>query len=68
MDVEASSEELVHEILAMIIRQILPRVDNSMHICFHQVSDDVDIFITGGSWWFLNVNQTNNVLVIKEFY
>ena len=51
----------------MVIRQILPRVDNSMHVCFHQVSNDVDVLVAGGSWWFLNINQPNNVLMVEEF-
>ena len=67
MNVKASSEQLIHEILTVIIRQILPRVDNSMHVCFHQVSNDVDVLVAGGSWWFLNINQPNNVLMVEEF-
>ena len=67
MNVKASSKKLVHEILAVIIGQILPRVDNSMHVCFHQVSNNVDVLIAGGSWWFLNINKSNNVFVVEEF-
>ena len=67
MDVEASSQELVHKILAMIVSEVLSRVNDSMHICFHEVSNDVDIFESCLSWWLLNIHQTNNVLMIKEF-
>lgn len=66
MDVESSSQQLVHEILAVVVGQVLSRVDDSVHIGLHQVSDDVDVLIPSRSWGLLHVNQFNDVLVIKE--
>lgn len=66
MDIKASSQKLVHEILTMIISKVLTRVNNSMHIRLHQVCNDVNILKTCGSWWFLDINKPDNVFVIKE--
>ena len=52
----------------MIIRQILSRVNDSMHIGLHQIRNDIDIFISCWCWGFLNVNEPNNVLVVEELY
>lgn len=68
MNVQAASQELIHEILAMVISQILARVDHSMHISFHQICDDVNIFVANLRWWFLHINEANNVFMVKEFY
>ena len=67
VDVEATSEQLVHEVLAMIVGQILSGVNNSVHIGLHQISDDVNIFVSCGCWWFLNVHEPDDVFVVKEF-
>ena len=66
MNVEAASQQLVHEVLAMIICKVLSRVDNPVHIGLHQIRNDVDIFIARLCWWLLNVHKPNNILVIKE--
>ena len=49
----------------MIIRQVLSRVYDSMHISFHQISNDIDILKTCGRGWLLNIDQTNDVLMVK---
>ena len=51
----------------MIIRQILARVDHAVHIGFHQVSDDVNVFEACHCRWLGNVNQGNDVLMVEEF-
>lgn len=66
MDVKATSQKLVHEILTMIISKVLTRVNNSMHIRLHQVCYDVNILKSCRSWWFLDINKPDNVFVIKE--
>jgi hypothetical protein len=53
--------------LAMIISQILSGVDDSVHIGLHQVCNNVDVLIAGGSWRLLNVDKPNNVFVVEEF-
>ena len=68
VNVKAASQELIHEILAMVVCQILARVNDSMHISFHKICNDVNIFITNLRWRLLDINKTNDIFVIKEFY
>ena len=56
VNVETASEQLVHEVLAVIVSKILARVDDSVHVSLHQIGDDVDVLVAGRSWWLLNVN------------
>jgi len=68
MDVKATSQKLVHEILTMIISKVLTRVNNSMHISFHEIRNNVDIFKTRLSRRLCYINESDNVFVIEEFY
>lgn len=67
VDVKAASEQLIHEVLAVVVRQVLSRVDHSVHVCLHQVRNDVDILVACLGWWLLHVYQPNDVLMIEEF-
>ena len=64
--VVASCEDLEHEVLQVIVCQVLPRVDNSMHISLHQLRDNVDVFIARGCRWFGNIQDFDDVLMIEE--
>ncbi len=66
VDVETASEQLVHEILAVVIGQVLAGVDDSVHVSLHQISDDVYIFISRGGGGLLHVHQADDVLVVEE--
>ena len=68
MHVKAASQKLIHEVLSMVIRQVLPRVNHSMHIGLHKICDDIDILKTRLCWRLLHINQSNDVFMIKEFY
>ena len=68
MDIQSTPQKLVHEILTVVISKVLSGVYNSMHIRFHQVCDDVNIFETFGGGRLLHVYEPNNVLMIKELY
>ena len=68
VDVQTPSQQLVHEILAMVVCQVLSGVDNSVHVCLHQVGYNVDIFVSLHRWWFLHIDKSDDVLVIEEFY
>ena len=50
----------------MVIRQILSRVDDSVHICLHQLGNNVDILIIGGSRGLGHIKHLDNILVIEE--
>ena len=68
VDVQAPSQQLVHEVLAMVIGQILSRVYHSVHVCLHQVRDDVDVFVASWSWRLLHVDQPDDIFMVEEFY
>eukprot|EP00355_Strombidium_rassoulzadegani_P007892 CAMPEP_0168620054 /NCGR_PEP_ID=MMETSP0449_2-20121227/6929_1 /TAXON_ID=1082188 /ORGANISM="Strombidium rassoulzadegani, Strain ras09" /LENGTH=106 /DNA_ID=CAMNT_0008661027 /DNA_START=610 /DNA_END=930 /DNA_ORIENTATION=- len=66
VDVEAASQQLVHEVLAVVVGQVLPRVDHSVHVGFHQVSDDVNVLVASLCRRLLNVYQSDDVLMVEE--
>ena len=68
MDVETASQQLVHEVLAVVVSQVLTTVDHSVHVCLHQVRNDVDVFEPTGSWWLLDVHEADDVLMVEELY
>jgi hypothetical protein len=51
----------------MIISEFLTGINNPMHISFHEIGDDVNIFITGGSRGLLDIDKTNYIFMVKEF-
>ena len=68
MHVKAASQKLIHEVLSMVVRQVLPRVNHSMHISLHKIGDDIDILKTRLCWRLLHINQSYDVFMIKELY
>ena len=52
----------------MIVGEVLPRIDHSVHVCLHQICNNVDILVAGLGGGPLHVHQSNNVFVIEEFY
>ena len=68
MNVQTTTQQLVHKVLTMIVCQFLTGVDNSMHICLHEVGDDVDVLVTRWCRWLLHINQSNDIFMIEEFY
>ena len=68
MNVETASQKLVHKVLTVIISQILSRLDNPMHICLHKICDDVDVLVACWGWWLLDINKSDDIFVIEEFY
>ena len=51
----------------MVISQVLPRIDNSVHVCFHQVRDDVNVLIACLAGRLGDINKGNDVLMLEEF-
>ena len=37
-----------------------------MHVSFHQLSDDVDVLVPCPGRWLLNINKTDDVLVVEK--
>jgi hypothetical protein len=50
----------------MVVRQVLPRVNDSMHVSLHKIGDDIDILKADLRRRLLHINQPNNVFMIKE--
>jgi len=67
VDIKTASEQLIHEILAMIISEVLTGVNNPMHIGFHEIRDDVNIFIASRGRRLLDIDKTNYIFMVKEF-
>lgn len=67
VNVETASKQLIHEILDVVISKILARVDDSMHVRLHQICNDVDIFVAGLGGRLCHIDQSDDVLMLKEF-
>jgi hypothetical protein len=50
----------------MIISEVLTGVNNPMHISFHEIRDNVNIFITGRSRGLLDIDKTNYIFMVEE--
>ena len=59
-------KHLEHEVLQMIVSQVLSGVDNAVHIGFHQLSDNVDVLVIRLLWWLGHIKHFDDVFVVKE--
>ena len=60
-------EDLVDKILNMVVAEILPGIDNPVQVSLHKVSYDIDIGIVGLGLGFEDVQQPDDVVVLKKF-
>jgi len=67
VDVEAPAQQLVHEVLNVVVGQVLPRVDHAMHVRLHQVRNNVNVLVASLAGWLRHINQRDDVLVVEEF-
>jgi hypothetical protein len=51
----------------MVVGQVLPGVDHSVHVCFHQISNDIDVLVASLGRRAGHINQRDDVLMVKEF-
>jgi len=56
VEVEAATEELVHEVLHVLVREFLSGVDHSVHVRLHQLRDDVNILVACLCWRLKDIN------------
>jgi hypothetical protein len=47
---------LMHKVLHVVVREILARVDDSVHVGLHQLRDDIDVFKARTLRGLLNIN------------
>lgn len=64
--VVAARQDLEHEVLQVVVGQVLPRVDDAMHIRLHQLSDDVDVLVASLGGRLGNVEDFDDVFVVEE--
>jgi hypothetical protein len=64
--VVATFEDLVHEVLHVVIRQILSGVDNSVHVSLHQLCDYVNIFEASAGRWLCYIHKLNYIFMVEE--
>jgi len=58
------SQGLIYEVLTVVVGQLLS-TDDSMHICFHKLLNQVN-FVEGLVIpWLLDIEDTDDVLVIE---
>lgn len=51
----------------MIVGQVLSRINDSVHIGLHKISNDVDIFVSSLRWRASNVDKCYDVLMVEKF-
>lgn len=61
------SQNLIHEVLDVLIAEILSGVDNSMQICFHQLRYNVDVSVAGLGLWLQQIDHVNDILMLEKF-
>ena len=44
MHVQNASEDLIDKVLDVFVREFLSRVDDSVHVSFHEIRDNIDVF------------------------
>jgi hypothetical protein len=66
VDVLERAEYLVHEVSEMLVRQGLVAADNLVQVSVHQLRDLVHVRKFRPRSRGLNVNESDNVLVVQE--
>ena len=59
---------MIDEVLNMIVAEFLAGVDYPMQVSLHKFCDDVDVVVAGACLWSQDVEQSNDVVVLKEFF
>ena len=62
-----ADQDLEHEVLHMVVGQVLSGVDDSVHVSLHQISDDIDVFVASLGGWPGYFEKVDDVLVVEEF-
>ena len=61
-----ADQDLEHEVLHVVVGQVLPGVDDSVHVSLHQISDDIDVFVASLGGWPGYFEKVNDVFVVEE--
>ena len=68
MHEKESAKDLVDKVLDVIVAELLPGVDDPMQVGLHEFSDDVDVVVAGACLWAKDVEESDDVVVLKEFF
>ena len=60
-------EDLIDKILNVVIAEILPGIDDPVQVSLHKVSYDINIGIVSLGLGFEDVQQPDDVVVLKKF-
>ena len=61
-----ADQDLEHEVLHMVVGQVLSGVDDSVHVGLHQISDNIDVLVASLSRRSGHLEEVNDVLVVEE--
>lgn len=64
---QESSQDLVHEVLDVLVAEILSGVDHPMQVGLHQLSNNVDIDVAGPGLRLEQVHHIDYILMFEEF-
>ena len=59
---------MIDKILNMVVAELLPRVDDSMKIGFHELSNDVNVSISSSSLRLQDIDQSDDIVVFEKLY
>lgn len=65
---EQSPQDLVNKVLDVLVTQLLPRVNHSMEVGFHQFSNDVNVRVSRPCLRLEDIHKANDVVVLKELW
>lgn len=65
---QQSPQDLVHEVLYMLVTQVLPTVYHPVQVRLHELGDDVDIDVASPRLRLQQVHHIYYVLMLEEFY
>lgn len=68
MHEEKSSQNLIDKVLNVVVTQFLARIDDSMEVRLHQISDDVYVGVACSRFWLENVEEPNDIIVLEKLY
>ncbi len=67
MHIENSSKNLIYEVLDVLIAQLLPRIDDPVHVGLHQICNNVNVLKAPSTLVrFLDIQERYYVLMVEE--
>ena len=61
------SKNLIDKILNVVLSEVLPWINDSMQVCFHKLSNDINVYISSSRLWLKYIYKADDVLVLEKF-